>query len=90
MELTLKILIVDDNAFNLFAIDQLINTLGYFSIDTAVNGLDSLHKIIALNDEDSYYDLILMDLNMPVMDGMKATQKLRKMQLKNEINLDRT
>lgn len=66
-----KILLAEDDEF----ISRMINmrmTLRGHEIDLAVNGQEALDKALSGN-----YDLILMDMHMPVMDGHEATQLLR-------------
>ena len=67
------ILIVDDNRVNQQVAREMLNKLGYRS-DIAINGQDAVTKFQRQN-----YDLILMDCNMPVMDGYEATQEIRKL-----------
>ena len=43
------------------------------NLDSAINGLEAYHKAVSNN-----YDLIIMDINMPVMDGFKASKKIRE------------
>lgn len=70
---TLNILIVDDNKINLMVLEkQLKNKLKNSTITSAYNGLEALN--IA---KDNDFDLILMDVLMPVMDGITATQHIR-------------
>ena len=80
-----KILIVDDQVFNL---DALIIILGMvLKIDVekvcvkANSGEDALKKVMLDVNENgqefSSYSLILMDCNMPFMDGYEATDKIR-------------
>ena len=53
---------------------MLIETLGNYKCDTAVNGQEAIDKALKKNKKNgSTYKLIIMDLNMPVMDGRQAT-----------------
>lgn len=78
------ILVVEDNLVNqTITVNQLAN-LGY-QADVAENGqaaLDALGTIADWNDWNPPYQLILMDCNMPVMDGYRATQEIRKLEAK--------
>ena len=77
----LRILIVDDNPFNLLVARHLAESLGY-DTDTALNGKIAVEM---LENSKEYYCAILMDLQMPVMDGYQATKILKKMMDKGEI-----
>ena len=67
------ILIVDDNRVNQQVAREMLNKLGHRS-DIAINGQDAVTKVTR-----QQYDLILMDCNMPIMDGFEATQAIRKL-----------
>jgi len=63
-----KVLIVDDSALVRKQLSEMITTLGY-EIETAKNGQEAVDKAIAVQ-----YDIITMDINMPVMDGVEAVK----------------
>ncbi len=67
-----KVLLVEDVEFNVILAEQLFKKWGIVN-DTAVNGKEAVE---AAKQHD--YDLILMDLRMPVMDGITATHEIRK------------
>eukprot|EP01022_Parablepharisma_sp_SALTPOND_P004321 TRINITY_DN120094_c2_g1_i1.p1 TRINITY_DN120094_c2_g1~~TRINITY_DN120094_c2_g1_i1.p1 ORF type:complete len:864 (-),score=58.85 TRINITY_DN120094_c2_g1_i1:3639-6230(-) len=75
---SLKILIVDDNALNRFVPKNMIKKFGY-EVFEAENGKEALKKLSELQNQDSKI-LILMDIEMPVMDGIEATIQIRKME----------
>jgi CheY-like chemotaxis protein len=69
---SLNILLVEDTPINLKLVRHQVHLLGHQS-DAAENGQEALDKL-AQND----YDIVLMDCQMPVMDGYTATQSLRR------------
>ena len=71
-----KILLVEDNEINLEIETDILQDMG-FCVDTAENGQIAVDKVAASCAGD--YDLILMDIQMPVMDGLKATATIRKL-----------
>lgn len=69
-----RILIVDDNPLNIKVAKRNILPLGFMSIDEASNGQECLDKI----RQGYKYDLILMDIMMPIMSGETALAELKK------------
>ncbi len=67
-----RILLVEDNKINLMVASEILASMG-FGADTAADGQLA---ISALEKDD--YDLVLMDVQMPVMDGFTATRKIRE------------
>lgn len=70
----LHCLIVEDNPLNATILGRMVSHLNY-SFDVAENGLIATDKA-----SEKHYDLIFMDLNMPVMDGFKAIDIIRNEQ----------
>lgn len=69
----LQILLVEDNIINQKVFSISLKYLGH-SVTLADNGLQALEKVKACN-----FDLILMDVQMPVMDGITATNQLKQL-----------
>jgi len=68
-----KILVVEDSSVMQNLVKKIFAQLDY-SITPAKNGKDALE---ILKKED--FDVVLMDINMPVMDGMECTRQIRKL-----------
>jgi CheY-like chemotaxis protein len=67
-----KILIVEDNKINMFSINKVLSQTN-IQITKAING-----KIAVELCEKEKFDIILMNITMPVMDGYEATREIRK------------
>lgn len=69
-----QILLVEDNEINQLVAKELLSHMGYH-IDVAGNGVEAL---ATLNSSDKIYDLVLMDCQMPEMDGYEASKNIRE------------
>jgi signal transduction histidine kinase/DNA-binding response OmpR family regulator len=72
MDTSLKILLAEDNAINRKLAEALLQKKGW-SVVTVMNGKEALERL-----KNESFDLILMDVQMPVMDGFVATNKIRQ------------
>ena len=68
------ILLVEDNELNSEIAVEILNEYG-FLVDTAENGVEAVQKV--RNSTPGNYDLVLMDVQMPVMNGYEATKQIR-------------
>lgn len=71
-KIKLKVLIVDDNKINQIVTQNILKKKGYIC-QTGNNGLEAIDKV-----KEHPFDIILMDINMPEMDGLEATENIRK------------
>jgi PAS domain S-box-containing protein len=77
---SLRILLVEDNEDNRFLIASYLKKLPH-EVDFACNGLEAVEKI----QEGGVYDVIFMDIQMPVMDGYTATGAIRDWEAKHQL-----
>ncbi len=73
-----RVLMADDAAANRELVSAILRNLG-LEIDTVADGAEAVHAA-----HSGLYDLVLMDVHMPVMDGLTATREIRRMQAQDE------
>jgi osomolarity two-component system sensor histidine kinase TcsA len=70
-----RVLLAEDNPINQKVMVKMLARLGFNSVDLATDG----QKAVKLaTDSTTPYDFILMDINMPILDGVQATREIRK------------
>jgi CheY-like chemotaxis protein len=74
-----RVLLVEDQESNRMVISLLLETMG-LEVSTAENGQQAIVKAL-----DESFDIILMDLKLPIMNGYQATRTLRQGQLKTPV-----
>jgi PAS domain S-box-containing protein len=76
-----KVLLVEDNVINQKIAEKMLSRLGLIST-IANNGNEALQRLI---DQGEVYDMIFMDIQMPVLNGLDTTRELRSRQIKTPI-----
>ena len=78
-----NILVVEDNEFNMEVVRCMLENDGHV-VAQAFHGQQGVEAYVAAHARSEPYDLILMDCNMPVLDGYEATRRIRKMEEEKE------
>lgn len=76
----IKILLVDDHEPNILVASHMLEALGYTNFDIATTGQEALDMM-----DSKAYNVVLMDLQMPGIDGLTATRKVRQKEKKKKL-----
>ena len=75
-----RTLIVDDEPFNLIALEGLLQLRHFTNIDKAYNGKEALGKLVRSHNDKKPYELVILDKNMPLLGGLDTATEIRKLQ----------
>jgi len=75
-----RILLVEDNSINQQIAAEIL-AKAHVDVDIAANGAEAVEKYAASLDQDNFFAAILMDIQMPILDGYEATGRIREIEL---------
>ena len=81
-----KILVVDDNSFNLDIVQSYLAQMGCGST-ICTSGMKALERMAEAHSQGAAYDLVIVDMMMPVMDGFMLADKIRSNELFSQVKL---
>ncbi len=74
----LRVLVAEDNPFNRFLLQKILEKLGVGRQSFAADGQKALEMLLASKEEDTLYDVVFMDLRMPGLDGIEVSRRARQ------------
>ena len=82
---SLKAMIVDDIEFSHFILKDYFKKLSIQVADVAENGLEGFNKYVKHSSSNNHLNVVTMDLDMPIMNGKEAAQKIREFEIENNL-----
>ena len=83
----MKVLIVEDMNINRILLKNILKSFEEIKcIDEAVNGIEAVEKIIKAYKENNKYDIIFLDIIMPMQSGYHVLEQIEKYEIHNDIN----
>lgn len=79
-----RVLITEDNTINQLLLRRILEQEKFIT-DIANNGKEALEKIISTYGSSKAFQIVLMDLEMPIMNGFEATRKIRQFEAENNV-----
>jgi len=79
-------LVVDDSPFNVIFLSQYLAKADVTVSETASNGLEAFSKFVKKHQQGRPFQIVTMDLDMPIMDGLTACKNIRKYEKENNLS----
>jgi len=76
----LRFLLAEDNPINQKVACRILDRIGYSEIVTVTNGREAIEAYKKAVQENNYFDIIIMDIQMPELDGISTTKKIRQIE----------